>query len=91
MKKLIMALAAVTLLAGCATKPTIQTEYKFIVVEPPSTFLNCPSLPKKPSHITLTNQEVVNYINKIEKSLLTCGVNTNKTKQYIDEVKKLYG
>lgn len=90
MKKLLVIMGLALVAGGCATKPQIQTEYKFVVVEPPETFLNCPGVPSKPNHATLTNQEVVNYINRLEKSLLTCGVNLAKAKDYITEVKKLY-
>lgn len=85
----ILAVSSIVLLAGCAS-PKIQTEHKFIVVEPPATLLNCPSIPSKPPSENLTNQGVVNYINKLEKNLNLCSVNASKTKQYIEEMKKLY-
>lgn len=93
MSRLFVVVLTALFLAGCATtKPVVQTKVNTVLIAPPpSLYKSCPTAAKPPKADTLTNQQVVDYIQKLYTSLRACNISMQKIEQYIAETKKLHG
>lgn len=90
MKKLVACLAILVLITGCqSTKPRISIQgTKIIVIEPPKALFNCPQAGPVPNWQTLTNKQVVAYIDKLHKNAKVCKINMQQIEKFVAEAKK---
>jgi len=87
----IAALISLFALAGCLhSKPTYVDQSRVVVVTPPTSLYNCPIPPPPPNHVTLTNEQVVNYIDELRKRLVVCGINVKKIEEFVTQARKAY-
>lgn len=76
-------------IAGCSHTASPKIDAKqLVVIDVPSSFLNCPLPPKPPRSETLTNKEVAAYIDTLYKRLVECNINMEKVKTFIEKTKK---
>lgn len=90
MKLLITSLIALSLIAGCTTTkaPVYIDKSELVIIEPPKSLYNCPLPPKPPRADTLTNRQVVEYIDKVYSALVKCGINMRQIEKFVEDAKK---
>lgn len=87
MTKLLLAVGALALVAGCSTTKLPPTNTQYVIIEPPSALLRCPQLNTIPDADTLTNAQVAQVIITLDKNNKICALNMSKIRQFIDENK----
>lgn len=88
MKILTIAALSAILLAGCATKPTIVDNTRFIPVVPPKTLLVCDKFKNFPDGNKLTNRQVADTIKKLMLTNNICYTNMMEIRNFIEESEK---
>lgn len=90
MNKVLVTVAAL-LLSGCVSTPQFITKEKLTVVEPDSSFYNCPGVGKYPNPDTLTDVQVGRLLLNYEKANGECRRNMNAIKTFIQNAKARSG
>lgn len=80
-----LALIALTglLLAGC-TEDEVQYVNKYIVVQPPGSLYNCPTIKRYPNIKNLRELEIARTIYQLAENNRICKSSLNAIKAYID-------
>ena len=94
MKSIIVAtmVSLLMLSAGCtSTKREVVTQTKYVVIKPPKALFDaCPAAPKPPKSETLTNQQVISYINTLYKSLQKCNISMQQIQKFVRDSEVIY-
>lgn len=78
--------------AACQTTQPVRDNTVYVVVEVPETLIQCDKsgIPRPPNSATATNQQTTEYMEKLRKALIKCGVDSKAAREYIANVKAVY-
>jgi hypothetical protein len=87
MRTLSVILLTIILTACGGTKPTIVTEVRTIVVEPPAGLWQCPDVHAPPA--TATQAAVADYVLGLYQSHRICKESINAVQQFLEDAKRI--
>jgi len=85
--RILLVVLSVLFLASCKTT-AVMDQTKYVTIEIPETlYESCPDIKTPPNWETLTNQQVINYIDHLYRVASACKISVNAIKAYEQEAK----
>lgn len=94
MKKVMNVLGSISLLfllvllGSCTSKDVVLTETKPLVIKPPASMYDCPTIQTWPRVPGMTDKDVANLLVKLYKNNETCKHSLDAIRSYLDEAER---
>ena len=76
------------MLGSCASKDIVLTETKPMVIKPPASMYNCPTIQSWPRTAGMTDRDVARLLVKLYENNQTCKHSLDAIRAYLDEAER---